>query len=216
MGEHVAAELRSALFESLLRREVGYFDNPENAIGALNINLSDDSRLIYRATGEALAKQLQAICTFVVALVIGFTASWKIALVVLSTFPVTVVSSAIQNQAITGEKYDNEKGWCYIISTAFNNMRTVSSFSLQFSITKQYDQITKGIAGGRERRSFQSGFGFGACQGTMFGTYALPFWYGSTLIKSGENNFEELMTAIMALMLGAFGLGTALGYVADR
>lgn len=76
--------------------------------------------------------------------------------------------------------------------------------------------MTKEISADREHRSLQSGFGFGASQGTMFGTYALLFWYGSTLIKSGEINFEELMTAMMALMLGAFGLGTALGDVADQ
>ena len=34
--------------------------------------------------------------------------------------------------------------------------------------------------------------------------------YGSTLIVSGSINFVQMMTAMMALMLGALGLGQAL------
>jgi ATP-binding cassette subfamily B (MDR/TAP) protein 1 len=201
------------------RPQVGFYDKPENAIGTLTTKLSDDSRLIYRATGEAVAKQLQAVCTFLVALVIGFLAAWKIALVVLATFPVTIISSSIQMQALTGEKYDHEKSGSdhgAIISTAFNSMRTVCSYSLQYKISGQYAELTKAVAEDRKGRSLQAGVGFGASQMTMFCTYALLFWYGSTLIKSGEINFEQLMTAMMALMLGAFGLGTALGDVADQ
>ena len=36
-------------------------------------------------------------------------------------------------------------------------------------------------------------------------TNALTYWYGATLITSGEIDFKQLMTAMMALMLSAIG-----------
>jgi hypothetical protein len=46
--------------------------------------------------------------------------------------------------------------------------------------------------------------------------YALLFWYGATLIVAGEIDFIQLMTALLALMLGALGLGQALNDLGDQ
>jgi hypothetical protein len=51
---------------------------------------------------------------------------------------------------------------------------------------------------------------FASGNATMFFSYALLFWYGATLITAGEINFNQLMTAILALMLGALGLNKPL------
>lgn len=54
--------------------------------------------------GESVAKQLQAMFTLVIGLVIGFTASWKIAFVVLATFPLNIIAGGIQMQAVSGQQ----------------------------------------------------------------------------------------------------------------
>ena len=46
------------------------------------------SRTVTKATGESTARQIQAVCTLLVGLVLGFYASWKVAFVVLATFPI--------------------------------------------------------------------------------------------------------------------------------
>ena len=188
-------------------------------MGSLTTRLSDDSRIIYKASGEVIAKELQALGTLVFGFVIGFSASWKIALVVLATFPITIMASALQMQAVTGQQYDVKgvgDNYSAVISTAFNNMRTVASFSIQYKVSNEYAQGTRKVAEDRVHRSIQGGVGFGGSNLAMFGTYALLFWYGASLIKKGEINFEQLMTAMMSLMLGVFGLGTAFGDLADQ
>ena len=40
--------------------------------------------------GETFSNQLQAVFTLAIGLIIGFTASWKISLVVIATFPINV------------------------------------------------------------------------------------------------------------------------------
>lgn len=95
-------------------------------------------------------------------------------------------------------------------------MRTVSAFSMQFTVSAQYAAMTNAIAEERSRKSIWAGLGFGGSQCSLFLTYALLFWYGSTLVAKGDVTFEEMMTAILTLMLGALGLGTALADVGDQ
>lgn len=220
VGERVTARIRSDLFESLMHRPVGFFDDPGNSSGVLTTQLSEDSRIIHKSSGEALAKQLQAFFTLAVGVVIGFTASWKIALVVLATFPVNIIAGAIQMQAVAGQQYDS-KGKAdnqhnAALSTAFTNIRTVNSLSLQFKVAQQYSEMTNKLAKERAGRSLMAGIGFGGSNMSMFTTYALLFWYGATLIVDGELTFKDLMVAMMSLMLGAFGLGAAMTDLADQ
>jgi ATP-binding cassette, subfamily B (MDR/TAP), member 1 len=104
VGERISARLRSDLFESYMRRGIQYFDRSSNSAGELCTRLSNDSRLVHKAGGEALAKQLQAIFTLAIGCVIGFTASWQIAIVVIACFPANIVASAIQMQMIAGQQ----------------------------------------------------------------------------------------------------------------
>lgn len=104
MGQRICAKLRSDIFESYIRRDVGFFDDERNAVGTLTTRLADDSRIIHEATGETFSNQLQAMFTLTVGLIIGFTASWQISLVVLATFPLNIVASAIKMKAREGQQ----------------------------------------------------------------------------------------------------------------
>lgn len=186
-------------------------------------------------------------------MIIGFTASWKIALVVIATFPINIAAGAAQMAEMTGQNIDakdvkteeqddikksqnraekgeniesdalkklnnqvNKEGESSLISSAFIHMRTVSAFSMQYEVSEQYSKMTKKGSLRRQWRSCYSGILFGLSQATTFFCYALLFWYGATLIVAGEIDFNQLMTAMMALMLGALGLGQALNGLGDQ
>ena len=212
-------QLRSEMFEALLRREIGFFDRDENAIGNLTTRLSNDSRLVNKSTGEVVAKQLQAVFTLAAGLGLGLAASWKVGLVVLATFPLSIVASGIQMQAFAGQQYgsgEDSSSAGGTISTAFTNMRTVSAFSVQHKVSSQYIAMTRRESTGKTKGWIIAGIGFGGAQCVMFLTYSLLFYYGCQLIKKGEINFEQLMQAIMCLMLGALGLGQAFVDIGDQ
>ena len=44
-------ELRSDMFESLMRREIAFFDDENHAVGTLTTQLADDARTVHQATG---------------------------------------------------------------------------------------------------------------------------------------------------------------------
>jgi ATP-binding cassette subfamily B (MDR/TAP) protein 1 len=104
LGERISCRFRSDLFQALLRNHIGFFDHPDNSIGNLTTMLAEDTRLLHKAFGEGLAKQIMAVSTLIVGLVIAFIASWKISLVVLATFPLNIIASGIQMQAFQGQQ----------------------------------------------------------------------------------------------------------------
>ena len=68
---------------------------------------------------------------------IGFSASWKISLVTVATFPISIAAAALQMQTLAGQQYDTDvgKGGAGgIINSAFTNIRTVSAFSMQHKV----------------------------------------------------------------------------------
>jgi hypothetical protein len=103
-----------------------------------------------------------------------------------------------------------------IISTAFTHMRTVSAFSMHHTIANQYELLTSEIAKRRISRSKMAGFGHGSANSMLFLSYGMLFWYGSTLINSGDLTFLQLMTAILTLMLAFNGLGNAVSDLGDQ
>ena len=113
-------------------------------------------------------------------------------------------------------KTSTPKGHGSVISTAFTHMRTVSAFSMQHKVAEHYASLTKELSDNRSKRSMVGGLGFGGSQCALFLTYALLFWYGSTLIQSGQVTFQNMMTAILTLMLGALGLGQAMNDLGDQ
>ena len=219
VGEKISTRIRSDMFEALLHRGIPFFDQEENASGILITRLADDSRIVHKASGEAIAKQLQAFFTLLIGLIIGYMASWKIASVVIATFPLNIVASAIQMQAVAGGQHDTTRvdgTHTAVIASAFTHMRTVSSMSMQYKVSETYNEETRKIAATRQGRAWLTGVGFGGSQLSLFSTYALLFWYGAKLIDAGEIDFQDLMTAIMSLMLGTMGLGMAMTDMGDQ
>jgi ATP-binding cassette subfamily B (MDR/TAP) protein 1 len=83
-------------------------------------------------------------------------------------------------------------------------------------VAAQYAKMTEEASLTRRKRSLIGGAAYGFANATMFLCYALLFWYGAQLIVNNEINFEQLMIAMLALMLGALGLGQALNDLGDQ
>jgi ABC-type multidrug transport system fused ATPase/permease subunit len=74
------------------------------SVGVLTNRLAEDSSIINKAFGGSIARELQAFFTLVIGLALGLSSSWKIALVVLATFPLNIFASVIQMQALKGQQ----------------------------------------------------------------------------------------------------------------
>ena len=168
--------------------------------------------------------------------------SWKVSLVVLACFPISVFAGALrskrhvqggsdssgsENKGKRGRKKrsqavaqqlpgQDDGGPNGQIAAAFTQMRTISAFSMHKEIGDQYCSVTFEASMRRRAGSLLSGFLFGISNSTSSFTNALTYYYGATLITKGEIDFQQLMTAMMALMMSAIGLGNAMLGLGDQ
>jgi ATP-binding cassette subfamily B (MDR/TAP) protein 1 len=169
MGERITCKVRSDMFEAILRREVAYFDNEDNSVGRLTSRLANDANTVSKAFGLGLSRQFQCLFTLIVGLGFALFNAWKMALVVLATFPITVVSAMIEDATYKGAQYgsadakDSQKD-VDIISNAFTSMRTVTAFSVQYQVAALYEEVTLQRNKDMVRGRMITGLGFAGVQ----------------------------------------------------
>jgi hypothetical protein len=50
VGERIATEIRSKLFESYFHHSISFFDNPKNSVGNLTTQLAEETRCVVAFT----------------------------------------------------------------------------------------------------------------------------------------------------------------------
>ena len=93
--------MRVHSFKTMLRQEIGWFDLDDNYLGALVTRLSSDAASLKGFTGATFGAILNAIGAVVTALVISFTAGWKLTLVILCFTPLMVFTGIIQGPQVS-------------------------------------------------------------------------------------------------------------------
>jgi ABC-type multidrug transport system fused ATPase/permease subunit len=102
VGENLTKNIRSTLYLSLVKKDIGWFDYADNAPGVLTNLLATDVQLINGASTEGLGSQLEAFFSLIIGIGIGFIFSWKVALVCFGMMPVLVIGAMINGKMQTG------------------------------------------------------------------------------------------------------------------
>ena len=68
-AERQTITIRKKLFQSILRKEIAFFD--VHKVGSLNTKLSDDIDKIHNGIGDKVGSALQLMSIFIVGIVIG-------------------------------------------------------------------------------------------------------------------------------------------------
>jgi ATP-binding cassette subfamily B (MDR/TAP) protein 1 len=131
--EKLAKRVREESFLKMLQMEVEWFDRPQNTAGTLAQQLATDCVMIKALTGERASTSASQIVTLAVSLIISFTNSWEMSLMMLGLFPLIGGAFALQHifvtqQAGSSMEATNEAG--SIVSSTLLNIRTVNSFNL--------------------------------------------------------------------------------------
>jgi ATP-binding cassette subfamily B (MDR/TAP) protein 1 len=102
VSERVSLELRGLLFKSLIRQDISFYDEKRNGPDKLSFLLAISPAEIGKAFGLNTALCIQAIFTVIVGAAIAFSASWKLSLIVLACFPISVGMSIVHTKAFVG------------------------------------------------------------------------------------------------------------------
>jgi len=105
-GCKLIQRIRSMCFEKVVNMEVSWFDEPQHSSGAIGARLAADASIVRSLVGDQLASTVQNIATVTSAMIIAFTASWQLALVILALIPLIGINGVIQMKFMKGFSAD--------------------------------------------------------------------------------------------------------------
>uniref|UniRef100_A0A4W6CFN4 ATP-binding cassette, sub-family B (MDR/TAP), member 4 n=1 Tax=Lates calcarifer TaxID=8187 RepID=A0A4W6CFN4_LATCA len=197
--------IRKLFFHRIMQQDIGWFD--VNETGELNTRLTDDVYKIQEGIGDKAGMLVQAFTTFFSSFIIGFTKGWKLTLVILAVSPALGASAGILNiTSLLSEQTAYAKAGA-VAEEVLSAIRTVFAFSGQDREIKRYHKNLEDAKRMGIKKALSANMAMGFTFLMIYLSYALAFWYGSTLVLSGEYTIGSVLTVFFVVLIGAFTLG---------
>ncbi|CAM4861220.1 unnamed protein product [Rotaria socialis] len=209
-AERQTRAIRQKLFQSILRKEIVYFDFHKT--GELNTKLTDDVDKIHDGIGDKLGATAQFIASFLTGFTLGFVYGWKLALVILSIAPLLFISAALFARLASGLTAMELKAYGRagaIAEEVFSSIRTVLSYGGQEREEKRYEKHLEDAKKNGIKKGAINGITIGTVWFLIYGAYALAFWYGAKLIREDNYNVGDVFIVFFSIIIAVFNLGQA-------
>nr|POE66216.1 leptomycin b resistance protein pmd1 [Quercus suber] len=200
----------------MLHLDHDFFDKPENSSGALTSKLSSLPTALQELMSASLFLILIIVINLVACAALAIASGWKLGLVtVFGGLPFLVgagfvrIALEIRFDRRAGDNFADSAG---LATEAVSSIRTVSSLTLEPQICAQYGELLDGIVKSATRAAVGNMILYALSQSLDFLIMALGFWYGSTLIASGEYTVEQFFRIYIAVIFGGQAAGQFFGY----
>ncbi|KAM3289214.1 ABC transporter B family member 11-like [Capsicum chacoense] len=212
-GERQAAQIRCLYLKTVLRQDIGFFNQETNS-GVIIESLSSDILTAQDAIGKKVGKFIQVSATFVVELIIAFIKGWRLALVLLSSIPPLVFSSAVltvllSRVASLPQTANSEAAT--VVEQTISSIRTVASYTGERRDILQYHScLNKAYRSGvQEGQDLAPGIYVGGYYFFYYTSYALAIWYGSKMVLDHNYNGGDVMNVIIDTLVVSLNLRDA-------
>ncbi|XP_059789995.1 phosphatidylcholine translocator ABCB4 isoform X8 [Balaenoptera ricei] len=203
-------KIRQEFFHAILRQEIGWFDI--NDTTELNTRLTDDISKISEGIGDKVGMFFQAIATFFAGFIVGFLRGWKLTLVIMAISPILGLSTAVWAKILSA--FSDKELAAYakagaVAEEALGAIRTVIAFGGQNRELKRYQKHLENAKKVGIKKAISANISMGIAFLLIYASYALAFWYASTLVIAKEYTVGNAMTVFFSIMIGAFSIGQA-------
>ncbi|KAI5826571.1 P-loop containing nucleoside triphosphate hydrolase protein [Schizophyllum commune Tattone D] len=207
-GEINAKRLREEYLKATLRQDIAYFDTI--GAGEIATRIQTDTHMVQRGTSEKVALICQYLSAFVAGFVLAYIRSWRLALALSSIIPCMGLFGAIMNYFTSKfvqriSKHIAESG--SVAEEIISTVRTAKAFGTENALASLYDDHIKRAHVEDLKNSFVQGFGTASFFFVIYGSYALAFKFGTTLILHGEADPEIVVNVFFSILIGAFSMG---------
>lgn len=141
MTESYTCRIRRMCYTSLLKQDVGFYNEKDHTAGSITTEISTDNTYIKTALGQKLAINSQSFFGIITSLIIAFASYWLLTFVVCVSIPLIVFGTYVQvifmsKSAEKVKKPLEEAGT--IVSESVNSIRTVQSYGLEDNLLTQF------------------------------------------------------------------------------
>ena len=187
---------------------MGWFDYPEHSTGELTTRLEEDSEAVGNITGLARGQQIQVFSCLASGMIIALAYSWQIGLTAVACVPLMLGSSIIQARYASREPTNPSLiSPATLLERSFSDIIVLQAYGLQVDVSDKYSASLEPDVQFKKKQAGYSGLAFGIAQFAVFGTFALIFWAGITLMIGGKLEFTDFFVALLAIMFSSFGAG---------
>ncbi|KAK6514979.1 hypothetical protein TWF506_007337 [Arthrobotrys conoides] len=204
IAQEVMNSYRSEVFNTTIRQEMSFFDDPDNTTGALVSRLSTEPTCLQDLLSANIALILTISVNIVSSCILAIVYGWKLGLVLtFGALPLLVASGYVRIRLEykldedTASRFANSAG---IATEAVLAIRTVSSLAIEDDILAKYERSLRSIARTSVRGLVQTMFWYSLSQSISFLAMALGFWYGGRLISYGEYTSQQFYTVFIAVI----------------
>ncbi|EED20402.1 ATP-binding cassette transporter, putative [Talaromyces stipitatus ATCC 10500] len=208
-GEKLTLRAKEEHLKCMLRQNIGFFD--QLGAGEVATRIGKDFNLVQSAISEKVGLVLTGTSTFITAVLIGFTKSWKLTLICLSTVVAIVVIMCVGSVLVTvWEKraQDAHAVSGSIAEEILGSIRDTIAFGMRDKMAQKYSAHLVEA----RRWGFRAKIGIGALFAILmclvYMNSGLCFWMGSRFLVAGDITLSDILTIILAVITGAFYLGS--------
>nr|CEG05380.1 unnamed protein product [Fusarium clavum] len=204
---YISAVYKSQYLGDMLYQKMVFFDQEENSHGTLSSRVSGDAKSLEELLGVNLALMISAMFNVIGCATISLVFGWKLGLICMSVaLPVMLAAGCWKFKHEV--HFDKMNSAVFMESSQFATeaieaIRTVSSLTMEDSINGRYRELLNGHVKAANRKAQWTSAIFGFADSVGLGVQALLFWYGGTLLASGEYSMEAFFVCFMAVIQGS-------------
>ncbi|KAG8955981.1 GTPase-activating protein [Tulasnella sp. 424] len=206
-GEVNSKRIRERYLRAVLRQDIAFFDTL--GAGEVATRIQTDTHLIQQGISEKVALIVSFIAAFATGFILAYIKSWRLALALSSILPCIVITGGVM------QKFEGKYRTLALNSIAeggtlaeevISTVRTAQAFGTQKILSNLYDVHVAEAHSAERKVAIIHGFGLGIFFFVIYASYALAFYFGTTLILQGHANAGTIVNVFLAILIGAFSL----------
>ncbi|CAF0737437.1 unnamed protein product [Brachionus calyciflorus] len=219
IGSRLTRRIRTRMFESMLRQEIGFHDLDENRSSILASQLSSSAPFCRGLFSDKLKVYTQGFAGVGFSIIYAFIASWKLSLMMLIFVPITFLSGVIVGRSSVSQKVKgrnvNEEAGRITIETV-ENIRTIVSLGREKYFIDEFNFVY----GKKFRKTLlllhvQALF-YSLSNSIIFFVQATAFSFGYYLIKTDGLEVTSLFSVYALMTFSSMILGRSYSQLPDQ
>ncbi|KAG2051748.1 hypothetical protein BDR06DRAFT_915985 [Suillus hirtellus] len=230
-GEHNVVELRRLVYQSVVNKEMSWFDlrmgvdgsapagqvqdtSEDSPIGAggLMAKFARETDDVRAASSLAAGQLLQYLTTTITSLVLAFVWSPFLTLVILSAAPALIIIQAF-SQVLAGPLLTRERTFtasaATVVERAVSAIATIKAFNAATHETRVLSRVLGRVSAAANGLAGIWGLTCGLSQFVTMAMFVQGFWFGAHLVREGKNTPGQVMSVFWACLIATSNLQMA-------